>query len=267
MVAGSHWLRTKMLVGVLAVVLARVHRLARDHAPGLAVVPARVLVQGLEARVAAAPGPVIVPSRRASHVPARLGSRVPSQGQVLRVIVIDPSRVESPRIGTVPNPVTNLLIVRRVGAEIARCRNRNPALVPSRLLSRSHDPGRVQSPAHAPSLGTSLVRGHHHALVPDRTVAVVAVVRVVMIGMWIWRTEIAAAQNMMAETTRGRLERNVFYVTQVLGNGEEEKDNLVETFLESFPFIPSYCSLDVIYTSPPSFISLHETNHCFSLFS
>ena len=115
--------------------------------------------------------------------------------------------------------------------------------------------------------GTSRVRDPHRVLVLARVVAVAVVVaRVEMIEMWIWRTATVAARSMMAVMTRRCLDRDVFYVTQVLGIEEKNKDNLAETVLETFPYTPSYYSLDVIFTSSPSFICLHETNHYSSFF-
>jgi hypothetical protein len=114
--------------------------------------------------------------------------------------------------------------------------------------------------------GTSRVRDHHRVLVLALVVAVAAVVaRVEMTEMWIWRTATVAARSMMAVMIRC-MDRDVFYVTQVLGIEEKNKDNLAETVLETFPYTPSYYSLDVIFTSSPSFICLHETNHYSSFF-
>jgi hypothetical protein len=115
--------------------------------------------------------------------------------------------------------------------------------------------------------GTSRVRDHHRVLVLARVVAAAVVAaRVGMTEMWIWRMATEAARNMMAVMTRRCLDRDVFYVTQVLGIEEKNKDNLAETVLETFPYTPSYYSLDVIFTSSPSFICLHETNHYSSFF-
>jgi hypothetical protein len=115
--------------------------------------------------------------------------------------------------------------------------------------------------------GTSRVRDHRRVLVPARVVAVAAVgARVGVIEIWKWRMATEAARNMMAVMTRRCLDRNVFYVTQVLGIEEKNKDNWAETISETFPYSPSYNSLDVIFTSSPSFIIIHGTNHYSSFF-
>lgn len=261
MVAELLWSRTKILDVDLAVVLGHVHRRVLVHALGLGPVGAPVRDQGLEVRAVVAPGLAIVPSPRASLVPVRQENRDRSPGRVPKVIGTVPSRVESPRIGIAPSPVTSREIVRRVEAEIVKCQS--PDLVQSHRSNPSRVPDRVQSLVHAPSRGTSPVHDQLRVPRPGRAVAVVVAALVEMIEMWTWKMATVAARNTTLVTSKTCMDSGVFLRYPSSWNRDGNKVKII--FMGRFLHTSSYCSLDVIFTPISSIFS--TWNHYSSLFS